>query len=170
MDRLPLTLSLNYPTTSRARSQFAQLIQEQLRQIGIALELVGLDGAIWFERRGQRNFDIDFSSATMDPSPSGMQQSWTCSGIGGSNVGYYCNPEVDSLIARAIYGGGDGLTDWRAALETIQHDAPAAFIYSPRVIFGISRRFGNVELVPYSYWLNLWRWTVNDGPAPDAAP
>lgn len=165
-----LTLSLNYPTTSRARSQFAQLIQEQLRQVGIALELVGLDGAIWFERRGQRNFDIDFSSATMDPSPSGMQQSWTCSGIGGSNVGYYCNPEVDSLIARAIYGGGDGLAHWRAALETIQYDSPAAFIYSPRVIFGINRRFGNVDLVPYSYWLNLWRWTVDDGPAPDAAP
>lgn len=166
----PLTLSLNYPTTSRARSQFAQLIQEQLRQVGISLELVGLDGAIWFERRGQRNFDIDFSSAVMDPSPSGMQQSWTCAGIGGSNVGYYCNPEVDSLIARAIYQTGDGLATWRAALETIEYDAPAAFIYSPRVIFGIDRRFGNVELVPYSYWLDLWRWTVHDGPAPDAAP
>ncbi len=166
----PLTLSLNYPTTSRARSQFAQLIQEQLRQVGISLELVGLDGAIWFERRGQRNFDIDFSSAVMDPSPSGMQQSWTCAGIGGSNVGYYCNPEVDSLIARAIYQTGDGMATWRAALETIEYDAPAAFIYSPRVIFGIDRRFGNVELVPYSYWLDLWRWTVHDGPAPDAAP
>jgi peptide/nickel transport system substrate-binding protein len=166
----PLTLSLNYPTTSRARSQFAQLIQEQLRQVGISLELVGLDGAIWFERRGRRNFDIDFSSAVMDPSPSGMQQSWTCAGIGGSNVGYYCNPEVDSLIARAIYQTGDGLATWRAALETIEYDAPAAFIYSPLVIFGIDSRFGNVALVPYSYWLDLWRWTVHDGPAPDAAP
>lgn len=163
-----LTLRLNYPTTSRARSQFAQLIQEQLRQVGIVFELTGLDGPIWYERRTQRNFDIDFSSAVMDPSPSGMQQSWTCTGISGSNVGHYCNPEVDSLLALAIHGSGQVLTTWQAALETIQHDAPAAFIYSPRVIFGINSRLDNVELAPYSYWLNLWRWTVRDGPAPDA--
>ena len=169
-DGEPLTLGLNYPTTSRGRSQFAQLVQEQLRQVGITLELVGLDGPIWFERRGQRNFDIDFSAATMDPSPSGMQQSWTCAGIGGSNIGYYCNPAVDSLLALAIYGNGEALATWQAVLETIEYDAPAAFIYSPPAIFGINRRFGNVELTPYGYWLNLWRWTVQDGAAPDATP
>ena len=167
-DGEPLTLSLNYPTTSRGRSQFAQLIQEQLRQVGITLELVGLDGPIWFERRGQRNFDIDFSAAGMDPSPSGMQQSWTCAAIGGSNVGNYCNPAVDSLLALAIYGKGDGLATWQAALETIEYDAPAAFIYSPPAIFGVNRRLGDVKLVPYGYWLDLWRWTVHDGAAPDA--
>ena len=166
----PLTLSLNYPTTSRGRSQFAQLVQEQLRQVGITLELIGLEGAIWFERRGQRNFDIDFSAATMDPSPSGIQQSWTCAAIGGSNVGYYCNPRVDSLLERAIFGTGDGLTTWQAVLETIEYDAPAAFIYSPPAIFGVSRRLGNVELVPSAFWLDLWRWTVSDGSTPDAAP
>ena len=164
-----LRLTLNYPTTSRSRSQFAQLIQEQLRQAGIDLRLNGLDGAIWFDRRKQSDFDIDFSSAAMDPSPSGLQQSWSCAGLGGSNVGHYCNPSVDSLLTRAIYAQENTLPVWRELLATIRRDAPAAFIYSPNVIFGVSRRYTDVDLVPYSYWSHVWRWRLSDrpvGPAP----
>ena len=38
----------------------------------------------------------------MGPSstPSGLSQSWSCSG--GNNVAHYCDPVVDSLIDRAI--------------------------------------------------------------------
>lgn len=167
-DEEPLALTLNYPTTSRVRSQFAQLIQEQLRQIGIHLELEGLEGSVWFERRGNRDFEIDFSSAIMDPSPSGIQQSWTCAGIeGGSNLARYCNPVVDSLLELAIYGTDNVLPMWHQALAVMQADAPAAFIYSPQMIFAVDRRFGNVEIVPYSYWLNLWRWTVDGSSTSD---
>ena len=149
------------------RGKFAQLIQEQLRQVGISLDLVGLDGAMWYQRRSASDFDIDFSSATMDPSPSGIQQSWSCAGIGGSNVAHYCNPGMDSLLAGAIFATDDALPRWRETLATMRHDAPAAFIYSPPMVFGIHRRFQNVDLPPYSYWSHIWRWTVTDSPTPD---
>jgi peptide/nickel transport system substrate-binding protein len=158
----PLALTLNYPVSSRPRSHFAQLIQEQWRQIGVRLELNGMDGPTWSQRRRARDFDLDFSSAGMDPSPAGIQQSWSCAGIGGSNVAHYCNPLVDSLLAAATFAAGETRPQWQAVLEMIERDAPAAFIYSPPTIFGVHRRFGNVEFPPYSYWSAIWRWTVTD--------
>jgi len=158
-----LSLTLNYPSTSRVRAQFAQLAQEQWRRVGIDVSLNGMEGALWIDRRTDRQFDIDFSSATMDPSPAGITQSWSCAGIGGSNVAGYCDPKVDSLLGLALTDAGNALAHYRAVLETIRADAAAAFLYSPSTIFGIHRRFENVTIVPYSYWLDVWRWTVRNG-------
>ena len=72
----------------------ALLIQEQLRSIGIRVELQQFEFPVWSERRAAGDFDIDFSSVSQDPSPSGLTQSWTCAG--GNNVAQYCDPAVDS--------------------------------------------------------------------------
>ena len=45
------------------------LIQEQLRQIGIRLELQPMEFPLWVERRTAGKFDIDFGSTVQDPSP-----------------------------------------------------------------------------------------------------
>ena len=169
-DGRTLSLRLNYPSVSRTRVQYAQLIQEQLRQVGIDLQLEGVEGSVWSERRSTSRFDMDLSRAGMDPSPSGIAQSWSCAGIGGSNVGSYCNPAVDTLLAAAIFATSDALPIWRQLVDTVQADAPAVFLYAPEVIFGIQSRFGNVNLPPYSYWSHIWQWTVAAGsPAPAAA-
>jgi peptide/nickel transport system substrate-binding protein len=165
-----LSLRLNYPSVSGTRTQFAELIQEQLRQVGIELRLEGVEGAVWSERRNASRFDMDLATAGMDPSPSGIAQSWSCAGIGGSNVGSYCNPAVDTLLAAAIFASSQALPIWRALVDTIQADAPAVFLYTPEVVFGIHRRYGNVKLTPYSYWSHIWQWTVSPGASmPEAA-
>ncbi len=169
-DGRTLSLRLNYPSVSRTRVQYAQLIQEQLRQVGIRLQLEGVEGAVWSERRSTSSFDMDLSRAGMDPSPSGIAQSWSCAGIGGSNVGSYCNPAVDTLLAAAIFATSNALPIWRQLVDTVQADAPAVFLYAPEVILGIQRRFGNVNLPPYSYWSHIWQWTVAAGSsAPETA-
>ena len=169
-DGRPLVLRLNYPSTSRTRVQYAQLIQEQLRQVGIDLRLEGVEGSVWVQRRNASSFDMDMARAGMDPSPAGIAQSWSCAGIGGSNVGHYCNFMVDTLVAAAIYAPTNALPLWRQLVDTVQADAPAVFLYAPDVIFGIDRRFGNVTLPPYSYWSGIWQWTVSaKSSAPDVA-
>jgi peptide/nickel transport system substrate-binding protein len=116
-DGLPLTLRLNYPGTSAVRASLAAQAQEQWRRIGVRVELVRLDGPVWAERRGKGEFDIDFSSAIMDPSPAGLVQSWSCAGRGGSNVAGYCNPAVDSLIDRALAERRDARAAWRQVVR-----------------------------------------------------
>jgi peptide/nickel transport system substrate-binding protein len=156
----PLALSLSLPNTSGIRRQMALLVQEQLRQIGIKIELQQFEFPVWNERRTEGDFDIDFTATSQDPSPSGLTQAWTCSG--GSNVAKYCDPRVDSMIERAVLGRGNPEKAWVAALRQIEADAPATFLYAPTYVYAVKRRFRNVRLSPVSSWLLLREWSVSD--------
>jgi len=154
-----LTLTLSLPTTSAVRRKLAVLIQEQLRQIGIGLELQQMEFPLWIERRTAGNFDIDFAGTVQDPSPTGLTQGWSCAG--GTNVAKYCNPRTDSLLDVAINTRpkGDPAEPWIAALRQIEADAPATFLYTPFFVYAVKRRFRNVSIMPASSWLMLREWS-----------
>ena len=159
----PLLLHLILPNTSAIRRQMALLVQEQLRQIGIQLEVQLQEALLWNERRAAGDFDIDFTAVTQDPSPSGLTQSWTCTG--GSNVAGYCNRYVDSLMQRAILAQRDPTEFWIAVLRQIEADAPATFLYAPTYVYGVHRRFRNVTINPQSSWLLLRKWSASPAQA-----
>jgi peptide/nickel transport system substrate-binding protein len=163
----PLALRLNVTNTSAIRGQMALLVQQQLRQVGVAVELVRLDGPVWMERLNAGDFDIDFSAVTQDPSPSGLVQSWTCGGSG--NKAGFCDPVVDSLLDRAVVTREDARAAWHAVLRRIEEDAPAAFMYAPIFVYVVNRRFGDVTIRPESSWIALWRWSLAGAPATSRA-
>ncbi|MFL5494128.1 MAG: ABC transporter substrate-binding protein [Gemmatimonadales bacterium] len=154
----PMSLTLSLPNTSAIRKQLALLVQEQLRQVGIRVEVQQYDAPVWNQRRSAGLFDIDFSSLLQDPSPSGMSQSWSCRGA--NNVAHYCDPTVDSLIDRATRGGLGTAETWRATLTRIEDDTPAVFMYAPLYVYVVNRRFTNVTIRPESSWLALREWKV----------
>jgi peptide/nickel transport system substrate-binding protein len=158
----PLRLVLSLPSTSGIRRQMALLIQEQLRRIGVQIELQQLEFPIYIERRSAGDFDIDFSAASQDPSPSGLTQSWTCTG--GSNVAGYCDRGVDSLMQQAIRGQGDPGERWVEVLKQIEEDAAATFLYAPAFMYAVNRRFRGVTISPQSSWLTLRKWSVSQVP------
>jgi peptide/nickel transport system substrate-binding protein len=162
-DGTPLVLRLNVIGSSAPRITMAPQIQEQLRRVGIRLDLVRLDGPVWNERRNRGEFDVDFAAATMDPSPSGIVQSWTCAGRRGSNVGHYCNPAVDSLIERAISAPTPEPRLWREAYTRLQADVPAVFLFAPSIPVAVHTRFRHVTIRPESFYGDLWRWSVDPG-------
>lgn len=160
----PLVLSLNYPSSSAPRAQIAVLAQEQLRQVGIHLELNRLEGPVWSERRTKGNFDIDFTSASLDPSGYGLMQSWGCAGRGGSNVAYYCDPKVDSLLALGQRQPAEARSLYREAVQVLTSDVPAVFLYSLTNPYTVASRIHRVELNAIGPFSALWRW--NPGPLP----
>jgi peptide/nickel transport system substrate-binding protein len=164
-DGKPLALGLNYPSPSAQAGVLALQIQEQLRQVGIRIEVNRLEGSVWGERRNAGAFDLDFGQATMDPSPAGMVQTWSCAGRGGSNKAYYCDPKVDSLLALALRAPRkEALALYRETVRTIAADAPAVFLFTTTTPMAVSDRIKNVELVPVAPWSAVWRWSP--GPVP----
>jgi peptide/nickel transport system substrate-binding protein len=155
----PLTLTLSLPNTSAIRRQMSLLAQEQLRQLGIKLDLQQLEFPLWLERRSAGRFDIDFGATSQDPSPSGLSQGWSCRG--GTNVAKYCSPRTDSLLDRAVTGrgGSDPAETWVAVLRQIEADAPATFLYAPSYVYAVKRRFQNVTISPTSSWQQLRLWS-----------
>lgn len=155
---LPLALTLTLPNTSAIRRQMALQAQEQLRQIGVRLDLELLEISTWNERRTAGRFDVDFSASSQDPSPTGLTQGWSCDG--GTNVARYCDPAVDSLLESAARATDDAGAVWHAVLTRIEDDAPAVFMYAPSYLYAVNRRFTNVRIRPESSWLALREWTV----------
>ncbi len=155
----PLTLAVSFPNTSATRRQMALLAQEQLRQIGVDLQLQQLEFPLWIERRTAGKFDIDFAGTVQDPSPSGLSQAWSCAG--GTNVARYCNPRVDSLLEDAVLrvAKGNPAEPWISVLRQIEADAPAAFLYAPYYVYAVKRRFRNVTITPASSWQLLRAWS-----------
>ena len=49
---------------------------------------------------------------------------------------------------------------YRHAMETLNADAPAIFLYAPSNTAVVSRRIGNVEIDPYSWASGLREWTA----------
>jgi peptide/nickel transport system substrate-binding protein len=165
-DGAPLTLRLAYPVSSIPRVNSAEPIQEMLRRIGVGIELTRLEGPVWAERRGKGEFDIDYSQTILDPTPSGLVQSWSCAGIGGTNVGSICDPRFDTALGAAIRAGRDAPDRWREAIGILQGATPAVFLYSPMQSFVIHRRFKDANLRVDLPWSDLWRWSVEpDAPA-----
>jgi peptide/nickel transport system substrate-binding protein len=160
---VPLILRLNYPGTNAVRATMAAQVQEQLRHIGVRIELVRLDGPVWLDRRTEGAFDLDFSQANMTASPTGLVQSWSCAGVEGSNVGHYCNPRIDSLLVAAAIGRTEPAPLYREALRVIRDDAPAVFLFTVTNATAIHTRFQNVQFRPEAWWSLLWKWSVRPG-------
>ncbi len=158
----PLTLTLNIPATSASRRQMGLEIQQQLRGLGIRVELSVLAIPVFIEQRNAGQFDMEIGAASMDPTPSGIRNSWSCESIGvpNANVGGYCDPRVDSLLTVALTTSADPAPVWKAVLEQIQDDAPAAFLYAPAKVVAVHRRFTRVTLSPWSLWATLSKWSV----------
>ena len=154
----PLALTLIVPTTSPIRLQMALMVQEQLRTLGVRLEIDQMEYPVYTERRNAGAFDIDFASTSQDPSPSGLTQGWSCQGR--TNVARYCDPAVDSLIEAAIRASEGAGPAWHAVLRRIEDDAPAVFTYVLSYMYAVNRRFTNVRIRPESAWLGLREWTV----------
>lgn len=159
---VPLRLNLLVTATSQPRRLMATAAQESLRQIGVDLQLVVLSPPEIGPRAMGGNFDLVFASATQDPTPSGLTQSWSCAG--GTNMGRYCDPVVDSLYEAAIVAANPGPI-WRQALSRIADDAPAVFVYTTTSVALVQRRFEKVSIRSQSTWLDLWKWRLRAGAA-----
>jgi peptide/nickel transport system substrate-binding protein len=164
-DGRPLRLLTILPATSGIRRRMAAQAQEQFRQLGVDLDVQPLEPSLYTPNRRTGQFDMDLATVAQDPTPSGLAQSWSCAGIGGTNVAHYCNPRVDSLLAQASRSQTKARDLWRQAVVTIAGDAPAIFLFAPVFLYAVDARFERVTLRPESPWSQVWQWRLRAGQA-----
>src|SRR6266511_3610563 len=159
-DGQPLAFRILVPTTSGLRRQYARLLQQQFRAAGADVQLDEVEFGVFDERTQAGRFDAALITRTVDPTPSSsIAQVW--SSAGRSNAGHYANPVFDRLVdeARAATGRDEAKRQWRRALETLNQDAPAVFLFAPDNVAAVHRRVAGVTIRPDSYCalVRLWR-------------
>jgi ABC-type transport system substrate-binding protein len=98
-----------------------------------------------------------------DPTPSaGIPQVWTQGGIGRSNYLRYDNPAFDALVDRATSAATreQARVAWRGAIETVNADAPAIFLFATDNVAAFHQRVTDVRIRPDSWAALLRTWRI----------
>jgi peptide/nickel transport system substrate-binding protein len=161
--RHPLrSIDILVPATSATRRQLAVAIQEAWRRIGVPATVTTVEFPVFQERLAKGRFDSYIGAYLDEPSPRGLRDQWTHEGWVALNYGHYGNPIFDSLVKAASLeesaGKSKGL--WREAMDTLNTDVPAIFLYSLSNIAAVSQKLSDVKIDPYSWASGLRDWRV----------
>ena len=160
----PLRFTLLVPSSSSFRVRIALLLQEELRRVGVDMKVEPLEFNTWSERQDGGRYDATFGAWTMDPSPSGIRQTFTTAGAapGGLNYGKYRNPAFDAVVDSALrtMKPDEARKAFRRAYETIVQDAPAIFMYELPGLAGAHRRLQMTGMRADAWWAGLSDWTI----------
>ena len=144
----PLKFDFAIFSGSVAALPVAQLFQEELKKIGVELNIVQLDPALLIQRIIAGNYQSAYLAWDLDPDPNPFAQ-FHSSQIPpkGQNFVYYINPAVDKLIEQA---GRELDFNKRVAMfqqlhEILAADQPYTWVIQVSVKWAINKRVKNVK-------------------------
>ncbi len=156
-----LAFSILVPSTSAARRQYAQLIQEELRKVGAQVTIDETDMQTLQQKLGAGNFDAAIQTYVNDPTPSsGVPQMWKKGGQ--TNYGHFDDPAFDRQLDLAAHAASPdaALKAWHSAFDILNADAPAVVLNAPDNVAAVDKRITNVRIRPDSYWADVWTWRI----------
>ena len=161
----PLAFPLAVPTSSRPRMRYAVLIQEQLKGLGIRVDIEAMDISAFIDRTTKRNFDAAMMAYNSDPSiATAVKQAWTTSNIGNGlqNLLSYSNPAFDALVdsAAASFDADRARGMYHRAYQMLADDAPGVWLYELLTIGGLHKRIRPEGLRTDGWWVNLPDWWI----------
>jgi peptide/nickel transport system substrate-binding protein len=155
-----LAFDILVPSTSPGRRQLALLMQEMWRKVGAEATVTAVDFPVFQQRLTRGRFDTYIGAWLDEPSPRSLADQWTRAGWAAVNYGHYANPHFDSLFTRA--GRTSDVASakrlYREAMDSLNADAPAIFLYAPANIAVVSRRIEGVDINPYGWVSGLPAW------------
>ncbi len=159
---VPLEFELIVPSSSALRRRAAVIVQDQLKRLGVSMQIQELEFNTFMSRAAAHRFDAHFGTWAQDPSPGSIEETWTSAGITQFNFGRYANPQVDRLVRDALRAPdmATARVKWHAAISEINADAPAIWMYEPVGVAGVHERFENVSIRPDQWTTTLWTWRV----------
>lgn len=160
----PLRFAISVPSSSRLRVQTAVLVQEQLRQIGVKVDVDQLSFPALVDKARKRAFDMYVGQWNTQPSPGAVIGSWgvASSRNGGNNYGSYENPVFDAYVDSGVtaFDMGKRRQYLTKAYETIIQDAPAIWLAEPRQLVGYHSRLQLAPMRPDAWWSHLADWWI----------
>ena len=165
-----LSVVLSYASGNRASDQIAQVIQSDLRQIGIDLRLKASPARIYFTELTHRKFDLAFYSWVTSPGnvPRTTLHSTEIptaeNGWSGQNYPGYRNPEMDKALddAERELDPDKRRALFADILRLYADDLPVLPMYFRVDSFVIPRPLKGIVPTGYqgstSLWIENWRW------------
>ena len=146
-DGQPVKLQVLYPTSSAPRAKIATYLQQQYKQLGIDVEVKGLDfNAFTDQVNKKKDFDISlatYGGGSLDPELGPRAQLITG---GQQNVTGFSNPDVDELFKQ----GASELDDTKRKQiydqfqQIVNADLPSHYLYALKAFSPVSKKVQGV--------------------------
>ena len=158
----PFEFELLVPNSSTARLRAAQIMQDQLRRVGVSVQIAEIEFNTFVDAGPTRRWDAWFGAYGGEISPASIAEVWSTGAFQLFNHGHYSNPAFDRVVRAAMDAPDLPSAErlWREALAIVVDDAPAIWVYSPVGTVGIHARFENVTIRPDQWSSNIWQWRV----------
>ncbi len=154
-------------TVGTADNALEQMIQAQLRRVGVAVEIRQLELTTFLAlaQGGERNFDVLVSGI-----PGDLSLGHVAALFGGDEPGPlaysgYRNASFDSAVERAMRAESAAQVEqaWRDAQAILARDMPATWLYHSRGVQGVNRRVRGVRLDLRGELAGVTNWWIANG-------
>ncbi len=160
---IPFEIQLMYAQGSTSGSAIGRFLYEELRSVGIKLQLTQIEWAVFLKQLSERTFDMCLLGWSTDIESDEYQiwHSTQWANQGSNHVGFD-NKEADKLIEKARYTLNDQKRweIYKKLHEIIHKEQPYLFLYNPifRAIY--NNRYRNVKFYKRRPGYNLKEWYV----------
>lgn len=159
-------VELIVPTGNKVREQSAPIIQQNLKDVGIVVNISTMDiASAMAKTKGEGDYDMGLFGFTLEVDPGDADRYWASSIANGSqfNFSNFINSKSDDLIDKAtktvdrderkkIYG------EWA---QLINEEVPYVFLYSQKDIRAYNPKLQGYNYSAYSVFPNVQNWTLS---------
>jgi len=159
-DGVPFRFEFLLPSGSRLGEQVATILQENLKQIGIRMEIRKLEWAVFIQRINDRNFDACTLGWSLSWESDPFQLWHSSQAAKGSNYVGFVNEEADHIIetARREFDASQRRRMYHRFHEILHEEQPYTFLFTREELEAVSARFRNVNVYPMGLKPLEW-WT-----------
>lgn len=163
-DGRPFTFELITNQGNETRQKCAEIIQRQLKEVGIDVKIRILEWAAFInDFINKRRFEAVILGWTIPLDPDAYDV-WHSSKTAPEELNFisYKNPEVDALLekARSTFDQKLRKKYYDRFQEILVEDQPYTFLYVPDELVIISKRFRGIEPAPIGLSHNFIKWYV----------
>lgn len=160
-----LSFTIMVPSSSMDRQKLAVLLQDQFKRVGAKVSILSVEPNVFEQQQYAHNFDAAIETWNADPSPGGLRESWGSLAANtprSKNYGDFSDATFDMELDSALSASARPVahTRYSRAFRTLIDDAPAIWLFEPRNMIGVEKRFHVAALRADAWWAHLADWYV----------
>lgn len=164
-DGRPLRFTLLTNTENRLRQDIATVLQQQLRQVGVATDVRTMEFQSMLQQFKARDYDAVISAWILDTFKVDPVPLFACAEARKANTANrtgYCNPRADRLIEQGLRASdaGQAKQTWAEFSQILQQDQPMTFLFWLEDLGGVGPRIQGVEMDVRSKLVSVHDWWI----------
>jgi peptide/nickel transport system substrate-binding protein len=162
-DGRQLSFKLLYPTSSKPREAIATILKQQLGDLGINVDVQGLEFQAYVSAIQAAPFDWDIQLGAWSTSidPYWDSNIWSPK-FPDLDSGNYINPQVDSLFKQGSteFDEAKRKQIYAQIQQILATDEPNVFVYEPLTFVGMNKRVRGISVSPLGIDYNMNKWFI----------